>query len=120
MIVAKNKPIEEIIDEVKDFEKLLVVGCNECVTVCEAGGRPSLLEGAKRGRLRFARRQDTAVHRLRGTPAAVPDLAVLGLESPQPRVLGRGSRSLSRVQQRQPRAARADCRAGREDQALSG
>lgn len=39
MIVAKNKPIEEIIEEVKDFEKLLVAGCNECVTVCESGGK---------------------------------------------------------------------------------
>ncbi|MFO7987338.1 MAG: hypothetical protein R6U38_15875, partial [Desulfatiglandaceae bacterium] len=39
MIVAEKKPIEEIIDMVKDYEKLLVVGCNECVTVCEAGGK---------------------------------------------------------------------------------
>ena len=39
MIVAKNKPIEEIIEEAKDFEKLLVAGCNECVTVCESGGK---------------------------------------------------------------------------------
>jgi ferredoxin len=39
MIVADRKPIEEIIDEVKDFGKLLVAGCNECVTVCEAGGK---------------------------------------------------------------------------------
>lgn len=37
MIVAEKKPIEEIIDEVKDFQKLLIAGCNECVTVCEAG-----------------------------------------------------------------------------------
>ena len=39
MIVADKKPIEEIIDEVKDFKKLLIAGCNECVTVCEAGGK---------------------------------------------------------------------------------
>jgi len=39
MIVADKKPIEEIIDIVKDFSKLLVLGCNECVTVCEAGGK---------------------------------------------------------------------------------
>ncbi|MCG2774356.1 MAG: methylenetetrahydrofolate reductase C-terminal domain-containing protein [Desulfobacterales bacterium] len=39
MIVADKKPIEEIIDEVKDFQKLLIAGCNECVTVCEAGGK---------------------------------------------------------------------------------
>ena len=39
MIVAEKKPIEEIIDMIKDFQKLLIVGCNECVTVCEAGGK---------------------------------------------------------------------------------
>ncbi|MBU4426351.1 MAG: methylenetetrahydrofolate reductase C-terminal domain-containing protein [Proteobacteria bacterium] len=39
MIVADKKPIEEIIDEVKGFQKLLIAGCNECVTVCEAGGK---------------------------------------------------------------------------------
>jgi len=38
MIVAEKKPMEEIIDQVKDFQKFLIAGCNECVTVCEAGG----------------------------------------------------------------------------------
>lgn len=39
MIVADRKPIEEIIGYVKDCERILVLGCNECVTVCEAGGK---------------------------------------------------------------------------------
>jgi ferredoxin len=39
MIVADKKPIEEIIDYVKDHQSILVLGCNECVTVCEAGGK---------------------------------------------------------------------------------
>jgi len=39
MIVADKKPIEEIIAEIKDKERILVLGCNECVTVCEAGGK---------------------------------------------------------------------------------
>ena len=39
MIVADRKPIDEIIEEVKDYGKILIAGCNECVTVCEAGGR---------------------------------------------------------------------------------
>ena len=39
MIIADRKPIEEVIDQVKDFQKILIVGCNECVTVCEAGGK---------------------------------------------------------------------------------
>ncbi|QTA87336.1 methylenetetrahydrofolate reductase C-terminal domain-containing protein [Desulfonema magnum] len=39
MIVADKKPIEEIIEEIKDYNKILILGCNECVTVCEAGGK---------------------------------------------------------------------------------
>jgi ferredoxin len=39
MIVAERKPIEEIIAQVKDVQSVLVLGCNECVTVCEAGGK---------------------------------------------------------------------------------
>ena len=39
MIVADKKPIEEIIESLKDYKKILVLGCNECVTVCEAGGK---------------------------------------------------------------------------------
>ncbi len=38
MIMARPKPIEEIIDEIKDFKKVLIAGCDGCVTVCEAGG----------------------------------------------------------------------------------
>ena len=39
MIVADKKPIEEIIAEVENHDRLLILGCNECVTVCEAGGK---------------------------------------------------------------------------------
>lgn len=39
MIVADKKPIEEIIESIKDHQSILVLGCNECVTVCEAGGK---------------------------------------------------------------------------------
>jgi ferredoxin len=39
MIVADKKPIEEIIEEIKGHKNILVLGCNECVTVCEAGGK---------------------------------------------------------------------------------
>ncbi|MGM0451678.1 MAG: methylenetetrahydrofolate reductase C-terminal domain-containing protein [Thermodesulfobacteriota bacterium] len=39
MIVADKKPVEEIIEYVRDADKILVLGCNECVTVCEAGGK---------------------------------------------------------------------------------
>ena len=39
MIVADRKPVEEIIEYLKDRKKILILGCNECVTVCEAGGK---------------------------------------------------------------------------------
>ena len=39
MITAERKPMEELTECVKNYERLLLVGCNECVTVCAAGGR---------------------------------------------------------------------------------
>lgn len=38
MIVAEQKPLEEIKELVGDAQKVLVVGCGTCVTVCFAGG----------------------------------------------------------------------------------
>jgi ferredoxin len=38
MIIAKPKPVEEIIDQIRELKKILVAGCDGCVTVCEAGG----------------------------------------------------------------------------------
>ena len=38
MIKAVPKPLEEVLDQVKDFTKVLIAGCDGCVTVCEAGG----------------------------------------------------------------------------------
>ena len=39
MITAERKPIEEILEYIEPFNRILLVGCNECVTVCAAGGR---------------------------------------------------------------------------------
>jgi ferredoxin len=39
MITAERKNLEEIIASVRPFDRILLVGCNECVTVCAAGGR---------------------------------------------------------------------------------
>ena len=48
MIVADKKPIEEIVEAIKDKEKILILGCNECVTVCEAGGKKEVEIGKRR------------------------------------------------------------------------
>ena len=56
MIVADQKPIEEIIDQVKDFRKILIAGCNECVTVCEAGGKKEVGILASALRMYFMRK----------------------------------------------------------------
>ena len=39
MITAERKPMEEIIECMKPYNRILLAGCNECVTVCSAGGR---------------------------------------------------------------------------------
>ncbi|MBW1773186.1 MAG: methylenetetrahydrofolate reductase C-terminal domain-containing protein [Deltaproteobacteria bacterium] len=39
MITAERKPMKEIIACVEPYTRILLVGCNECVTVCSAGGR---------------------------------------------------------------------------------
>lgn len=39
MITAERKPMEEILESIKPYSQILLVGCNECVTVCAAGGR---------------------------------------------------------------------------------
>ncbi|MGD8876552.1 MAG: methylenetetrahydrofolate reductase C-terminal domain-containing protein, partial [Syntrophobacterales bacterium] len=55
MVKAKPKPIGEIIDYVKDFDKVLVAGCDGCVTVCEAGGLKEVQVLASSLRLYFTK-----------------------------------------------------------------
>jgi hypothetical protein len=39
MVKAKRKPLEEIFESVKRYQRVLVVGCGGCTSVCLAGGQ---------------------------------------------------------------------------------
>lgn len=39
MITAERKPFEQIYEIARKYEKILVLGCGSCVTVCMAGGQ---------------------------------------------------------------------------------
>ena len=56
MIVADNKPFNEIYERVKDFNKICVIGCGDCVTVCHMGGQKQVEELAIK--LRIAAKRD--------------------------------------------------------------
>jgi ferredoxin len=67
MIVAQRKTIPEIMDIVKQHEKILVLGCGTCVTVCLAGGERET--GIIASALRMA-------SRLNGHPLQVEELTI--------------------------------------------
>lgn len=51
MITAVRKPFDEIYDSIKEFDKLFILGCGTCVTVCMAGGDKEVKELASAVRL---------------------------------------------------------------------
>lgn len=56
MIVAEQKPLEEIQQMLAPYEKVLVLGCGTCVTVCFSGGEKEV--GILGTSLRMATRLD--------------------------------------------------------------
>ena len=54
MVIGESKPLAEILDMVKDFQKIVVAGCNGCVTICCAGGEKEV--AILSSELRIARR----------------------------------------------------------------
>jgi len=55
MIVGSRKPMEEIEAMIEPFERVIVLGCRECVTVCSVGGEKEV--GILSAELRLARKQ---------------------------------------------------------------
>jgi len=53
MIKAEQKPIDEILPCLDPYNKILLVGCGACVTVCHAGGEKEV--GLLASGLRMAR-----------------------------------------------------------------
>jgi ferredoxin len=52
MIVANQKSLDEILRMIKPYKKVLLLGCNECVTVCAVGGEREV--GALASELRLS------------------------------------------------------------------
>jgi len=44
MIVTEQKPIQEIVDSLKGLNKIFLVGCGECSTICKTGGESEVLK----------------------------------------------------------------------------
>ncbi len=44
MIITEQKPFQEIIDSLKGYTKIFLVGCGECATTCKTGGEAELLK----------------------------------------------------------------------------
>ena len=38
MIISENKPMSEILGFLKNAEKVVLVGCNQCAATCKSGG----------------------------------------------------------------------------------
>jgi hypothetical protein len=56
MIVANRKTLEEILGMLKPYKKVLLLGCNECVTVCAVGGEREV--GVLASEIRLARAKE--------------------------------------------------------------
>jgi ferredoxin len=56
MIVADRKPLEELLEMINDANKILLVGCKGCVTVCNVGGSKEV--GILASALKIARKKE--------------------------------------------------------------
>ena len=56
MIVADRKPLDEILEMIKDYNNIMIVGCKGCVTVCNVGGSKEV--GILASTLKIARNKE--------------------------------------------------------------
>ncbi|MBL7081704.1 MAG: methylenetetrahydrofolate reductase C-terminal domain-containing protein [Candidatus Omnitrophica bacterium] len=47
MVITEQKPLTEILDSLKGYNKIFLVGCGECATLCQTGGEPEVLQMKK-------------------------------------------------------------------------
>jgi ferredoxin len=42
MIISQQKPPEDLLSSLKEYNKIFLVGCGECATACKSGGEPEI------------------------------------------------------------------------------
>ena len=67
MIIAEQKPIQQILEMIANKNKIVLVGCRGCVTVCSAGGEKEV--GILSSAIRIAREKE-------GDPIEIKEVAL--------------------------------------------
>lgn len=44
MIISENKPMQEILEFLKEDEKVVLIGCSQCASTCKSGGEEEVLK----------------------------------------------------------------------------
>jgi len=47
MIISRQKPLDELLSSLKEYNKIFLVGCGECATTCKSGGEEEVLKMKK-------------------------------------------------------------------------
>ena len=42
MIISQQKPLQDLLFNLKEYNKIFLVGCGECATTCKSGGQPEI------------------------------------------------------------------------------